>query len=650
MIPSKSTALICAVLFLSTVSGSFGQQSYSLSGYIHDPVLGQALSGATVQVRTEVDTLELTTDTSGYYEGSIVLSGVDRGAIPKNYGLLSQNYPNPASPATTIRFRRPGTVELFSLTGRRIFRRELTRAATETPDLAAGLYFYRFTSADAAPITRKMAVLDGGRIEIRFLPYAMPGRASAAKTAGELAAKYYIEKADYTPFDTLITLHSDGDNRHDFRLRRRNYPPTTTVPKLTLPNRGTRQLDLNPYVTDPDNNPEDMTWQATEYDTTLLNIVIDSLNTATITSKGTTGTTQILWTATGPEGAKGQNQSTTQIKPSYLLTLQTWDPINKGTWPNDTLIVITPYGKKQIITDSNGTATTYVTSDTGRVLVPLNTRHYETQQPYKKPTQDGKLTIPITGIEFPIGDFVTFQGGTPAYQYVYITRWDPRYINKAKNPEDPDTLRYAYIEPDTLESEKKYIGHYQTLKDTIESWNEWLFPRMTGGRLVITPLDMDKNVQFYGPKSRDDEIAKRIELMDTTKALPDSAGAFQLVTYYGLTISSLVQDRPGEPDSSLHYAKRGGSIVSHHAGPGWWLEEIVNTMVAMHGEGDGRWERTAVYGGHAQWPPFVEYWPYREEEIAGEEIIGNFKFRHPVHTLVRREGIIILPPKTPAYR
>ena len=178
------------------------------------------------------------------------------------------------------------------------------------------------------------------------------------------------------------------------------------------------------------------------------------------------------------------------------------------------------------------------------------------------------------------------------------------------------------------------------------SWNRWVFPRMTRGRLVVMPLDMSKNVDFYGPQSLDDEIDESGVLMNQDNELPDNAGASQLVTYYGLTNSSLVNDRPGEPDYELHFATRGQSDVGHHNPPGVWLGEIGNTMLAMHGENGTEWRNVAVYGGHAQWPPFVEFWPYRGKEIAGEEIIGNFKFGLPVHTKVLRTGKIFPPRKS----
>lgn len=405
-----------------------------------------------------------------------------------------------------------------------------------------------------------------------------------------------------------------------------NDAPATNVPVISVPRGGETKVDLNNYVTDPDNLPEEMRWQAAGYDTNLVKILIDTLNNATIKSKGSNGSTPIIWTATDPDSANGQNTSSIEIELAYLLTIRMQDPVDSSAWVNDTLLVKTGKQSKEAVTDSSGTARVYLLPDTGRILVPYNTRHYETQQPFERLTKDGTLSVPVISPEYPLKEFVRIQGSSDIG--AYVTSWDPALFNR-------DTLRMVYY--DKSESDNKI----EALRDTIMSWNEKYFPRMTPG-WKLEPPRIGHNVVFYHPETIQDEADKSNELW-AADSLPNNAGMYWIISHYGLTPTNATNDIYNNPAGPF-YATRGRIITRILSGGGTEFEESATALQTGNGEVKyGEWPKT-VYGGGSYWPLFTGKGIYKGKEYVLEVLIGRLKYNLIPGTEVRPTRMI-LPPK-----
>lgn len=346
-------------LFLFILTGlhnTLAQQTYNFSGYISDKILESPIDSAFVQIFTDVDTLQLTTNSSGYYEGTIISTNVKEKVLPKQFDLISQNYPNPFNPGTTIQYSKSGAVELFDVTGRLVFAQTLNGDnVSRKQHLPAGVYFYRILADNGERVTNKMLLLDGSLATIRFVFIAGEdeGKNSAAKKSSEISAHYFIQKNGYFSIDTLVAVVSSGDNQHNFYLRQINYPPVIHVPDVTVERNGQTTLNLNNHVDDVDNDPSEMSWQAASYDTSIVDIdIADSI--ATITGKDRNGSTYVTWIAKDPHNASGQNNAKADIEFALKLIGQIYDGILDRGEPNIHVRLDGPNGIKDTLTSEDG--------------------------------------------------------------------------------------------------------------------------------------------------------------------------------------------------------------------------------------------------------------------------------------------------------
>jgi len=99
------------------------------------------------------------------------LTGVNNNnnSIPDDYSL-SQNFPNPFNPSTTIRYSIPkniyATIKVFDVLGKQValledgFKTAGSYSVTyDASHLASGMYFYSLTTADGFSITKKMILV-----------------------------------------------------------------------------------------------------------------------------------------------------------------------------------------------------------------------------------------------------------------------------------------------------------------------------------------------------------------------------------------------------------------------------------------------------------------------------------------------------------
>ncbi len=359
----KMLKYISLFLFILTgLHNTRAQQTYNFSGYISDKILESPIDSAFIQIFTDIDTLQLTTNSTGFYEGSITSTAIAANEpIPEKYDLISQNYPNPFNPATTIQYSKPGAVELFDVTGRLVFARTLNGDdVSRKQRLPAGVYFYRILADNGERVTKKMLLLDGSLATIRFVYIAGEegGKNSAAKKSSEISARYFIQKLGYVPIDIMITIYDYEDIRHNFYLLRTNYPPVTSVPNVTVKRNSKTTLNLNDHVEDVDNYPSEMSWRATGYDTSIVKIdIADSI--ATITGKDRNGSTYVTWIATDPQNASGQNNANVDIEFALKLIGQVYDGILDRGVPNIHVRLDGPNGVKDTLTGPDGRFTFY---------------------------------------------------------------------------------------------------------------------------------------------------------------------------------------------------------------------------------------------------------------------------------------------------
>ena len=417
-----------------------------------------------------------------------------------------------------------------------------------------------------------------------------------------------------------------------------NDPPITSVPDQTVPRRGQIVIDLNQYVNDPDNTPNEMKWQAADYDTSLVDIVIDSLNTAVIKSRGPRGSTPILWIATDPQGAEGQNSAMIETAPSNMLRITLQDPVDDAVWGNTPFNVIL-YNEAnpdtiRLITDSSGQASIYTFADSGRIVTPLNDSLYQTIQGFKGLKSDTGLVVPVVYTDYPLEEFIKIQAGVwyQGYSGAFVTSWDPAFFNKGKNG-DPDTLRMAYYEKSPQDN------MIAVLRDSIISWNEKYFRKMTPN-WVLEPPKIGHNVEFYYPESLQDEGAKSREIWDAD-TLPNNAAMGWLIYHYGMTPSNASNDIPHNPAGPF-YATRGKIVTQKLAYPeGTHFEESATALQTANGEvNKGAWAYT-VYGGGSAWPPFRGKGLYKGKEYVLEVLIGELKYGVEPGTEIRPTRIIL---------
>lgn len=382
----RRTLAISFILSISAVlfSISLAQHAYHFNGYVYDAVYCNKLNNVSLTISTQLDTLQMATNATGYYGGEFISTRVLLPAVPQAFDLISQNYPNPFNPATTIKYAGSGKLQLFDVTGKLVFQRGLNNDnVTINLQLASGVYFYRFNAPNGVQRTRKMLLLDGSHAELHLVGSAN-GSAILERNkilTAELPARFVIEKPEYGSIDTVITLVSEQTNRHDFVLRMFNYPPVTSVPKITVDKNGPTNVALSRYVKDPDNLPTEMSWNVTNYDTSLVSIIIEG-DTARIINNDMNGSTPVTWIATDPAAATGQNTSQIQINPSYKVTIVLEDPINGSKWGLMPFNLVGENQNTPLISGIDGSVIAYTKSDTGRVIVPISETVWESVQRY----------------------------------------------------------------------------------------------------------------------------------------------------------------------------------------------------------------------------------------------------------------------------
>ncbi len=104
------------------------------------------------------------------FDGSNKFSAIVSVRIPINNFEVTQNYPNPANPTTTISYTLPQKttvrVELFSINGERIVEllneekeRGIYRIEIDLKNYSSGLYFYRITTNSGYTATKKLILI-----------------------------------------------------------------------------------------------------------------------------------------------------------------------------------------------------------------------------------------------------------------------------------------------------------------------------------------------------------------------------------------------------------------------------------------------------------------------------------------------------------
>ncbi len=627
-----SDRLFTNILLLGVIifSSLRAQDSFLFSGYISDAVYRRALDNVTLTILAPADTINLQTRSDGFYEGQIKTTAVAGFEMPKTCDLISQNYPNPFNPATTIKYGAPGRLEVFDVTGKLVHQRELLGGTVRLGfPLAGGVYFYRFSAADGQQITKKMVLLDGSFCELHLIGRARGTENGLRKETlpVELPVRFLISRPEYRSIDTVITLISGQENRNNFSLRMVNYPPVTKVPLIRVNRNNTSAIILSKYVSDPDNLPSEMDWNATNYDTSLVSIIIEG-DTAKITNKDRNGSTPVTWIATDPAGAAGQNTSQIRTNPSYKVSFSLQDPVDQHAWAGMPFEVKSGSKTYQLTSGPDGKALLYLDADTARVMLSGDDV-FQTIMPFDTQKKDTSLVVPVVHSSFPIADFCEIQSHNS--HRAYITQWDPSTIIKGTNGAI-DTLRTVYIERTPLNH------HLFALIDTVRSWNEKYFKHVTGGKYVLQVPKKGQNVIWSYANSLADEVAAEDSICDS-----GYKGVIGLLSHFGASPGSCDNANKNDPNKS-HWATLGTFIaLSSNSMHGTHLAEMGTLIASLPGEIGSNPYKQSIYGGGAFWPPFTSSIVYNGKAFTVEQLLGSFKHNLPTGTKI--DGTSIILPK-----
>ena len=214
--------MIVFVIFV-WVSTNNGQSKYILSGNIADNDYDLFLEDALVTVIIGDDSLNMSTDSAGNYNGELELAAtsVKEENLPPEFEIISQNYPNPFNPSTNIKFYNEGIFELFDINGQRVISEKIKIQRKDISlNLSAGVYFYSFINDERKRSVRKMVLLDGSYTTISLIPEKqnLKSNKSITNSAKEAEAVYKIRKDKYVTVETNRTLIEEHENIYDFKL------------------------------------------------------------------------------------------------------------------------------------------------------------------------------------------------------------------------------------------------------------------------------------------------------------------------------------------------------------------------------------------------------------------------------------------------
>jgi len=408
-----------------------------------------------------------------------------------------------------------------------------------------------------------------------------------------------------------------------------NDAPITNVPGQTVPRYGSIEIDLNNFVADPDNTPDQMGWQASNYDAGLIAVDIGSDRKATVSSLGGNGQTSILWTATDPGGLSGQNNAGVSME-GIVIGFNLYDPIDKQAWPNQPFQALLNGQNYQLTTDQNGNAQIVAVADSGQVITPQG-QLAQTVMPFTLAGKDTTILVPVVDGSFPFTEFCIIQAGAP--YWAYISKWAPEFIIDGKNGAI-DTLNTIYLEKSPEDN------HLSALIDTVRAWNNKYFSHINPEHVYPIP-QIGKNVIWTYANSKDEEVAFRNSLLFGLNPLPNNAAAIGMFSHYGMFPGSGDNANADNPNNS-HWATRGQFVIlSTNSMSGTALAEMGTLLASMHGEvGTGEYKKS-IYGGGAYWPPSTSAILYKNGIWVVEELFGLAKQCLPTGTKVEGTGRII---------
>ncbi|MEA2077939.1 MAG: T9SS type A sorting domain-containing protein, partial [Candidatus Marinimicrobia bacterium] len=236
--PYQSTKLsiifviILFVMLMGTIF-AFGQETYTLSGNITDPVAGIGLDSVLLKLFTADSIVQDSSfSDNGNYSLTMTVTETDPLDMPSDFNISA--YPNPVNPSTIISFNisEAGnyTIESFDLSGRKLstFNRYFEAGQYQTSyggtNTASGMQLIRIFGEDYNK-TVKVTFLDGGNGSgFGIISCNTNINKSLKKTMENIDVLLTADKEGHSSYDTLLTLYPSDENTHNFEMDAYNHP------------------------------------------------------------------------------------------------------------------------------------------------------------------------------------------------------------------------------------------------------------------------------------------------------------------------------------------------------------------------------------------------------------------------------------------
>ena len=216
---------IIFLLVLLTISVLAAEKTdYTFNGFVTSGK--DSLTGVQVKIFIGGDSLNLSSDSNGWYDGTISITSISRNQPPKQFELMGSSYPNPFNPSTTIPVLGDGYLTVINVLGQEVFSKAVqANIKVNAAGLAAGIYFARYVSKNNPEqvMVKKMILIDGGNttFNINHTPITnLSNKLRKTRNTEEEgdSTRYQLSKEGYFDLDTTIITH-EGTNNQNFTLK-----------------------------------------------------------------------------------------------------------------------------------------------------------------------------------------------------------------------------------------------------------------------------------------------------------------------------------------------------------------------------------------------------------------------------------------------
>ena len=216
---------IIFLLVLLTISVLAAEKTdYTFNGFVTSGK--DSLTGVQVKIFIGGDSLNLSSDSNGWYDGTISITSISRNQPPKQFELMGSSYPNPFNPSTTIPVFGDGYLTVINVLGQEVFSKAVqANIKVNAAGLAAGIYFARYVSKNNPEqvMVKKMILIDGGNttFNINHTPITnLSNKLRKTRNTEEEgdSTRYQLSKEGYFDLDTTIITH-EGTNNQNFTLK-----------------------------------------------------------------------------------------------------------------------------------------------------------------------------------------------------------------------------------------------------------------------------------------------------------------------------------------------------------------------------------------------------------------------------------------------